>query len=145
MKTFRLLLALLSLIVLASPTVTCDVKAKHFQHNGAVQVDPETGDFIGYTKIIKDVITATVTFTYDEDLPVSFEWQVGGFTGTTNAPSPTTSGGTTTKVVTKSGEKMHSGGVGSGGLYSIEAWLRPISSTTTHYAHDVASTMCHIP
>jgi hypothetical protein len=148
MKTFRLLLAMLLLVGLASSamaaTVTCDIKAKHFVKKGGTFEDPEEGG-IELNHTAKDVISYTIVMTHLVSNAVSFDTQTTGFTGVAGPTTTSTSGNTETITATGTGEKQHSGPAGTGGLYTIEAWIRPAGSTTTHYAHDIASKYCELP
>jgi hypothetical protein len=144
MKTFRLLLAMLLLVGLASSamaaTVKCTITAKHFVKKGGTFDDPEAGG-IELNHTANDVISYTIVMTHEESNAVNIEIAPGGFTLIPNPTTASTNNGIETITASGTGEKKHPGAAGTAS-YSIQVWLRPASSTTTHYATGSKSCVC---
>jgi HAMP domain-containing protein len=155
MKTFRLLLAMLLLVGLASsafatgPTSKAFIKAKHYEHtyalgNGSSGYPGLEEDEFGMT--VKDVISFTIIANYDSTLPVSLAFTYDGFVLTPPPPAPvTTYSGNNTIVTTKgTGENVHAHTVGNSPWYTVRGYIKTVLGSGI-YAQSVKTTQCKDP
>jgi hypothetical protein len=168
MKTFRLLLALLSLVVLSSsafataPSARAYIKAKHFDPvisgGGGGVLDPEEGpgpgSELGTAIVSHDVITAKIIVKYDIDHTYD------GCSITVSGPSyvsttPVTPGsgdsqgvivgGRRVKTIIETGEAMYPHILGAS-TFVVNGTVHISSgSGTTWHLPATASRVCHLP